>query len=270
MMERASCYNEGMKISFPEMNNPIIAEAIKITKVEAVTVSSLAEGCKLVREGEVLGMIAGVEYDSREVILACKEYLEMEGETFSGAFVMKRRRVRGIVKDFEDDVETFIVADAAACKNPTADQLFDITCQSWEIARKVLDEEPRVAMLSFSTLGSGGKDVSFEKIRQVVERVRTDRPEILIDGEMQLDAAVNLEVAKRKFSGESAVAGRANVLVAPDLNSGNILYKSMEQFGGFTAAGPFLLGFRGLVSDLSRGSTVEDVVAVIEIMKEIN
>ena len=101
-----------------------------------------------------------------------------------------------------------------------------------------------------------------------LERVRRERPEIIIDGEMQLDAAVNLTVGKKKAPG-SLVAGRANVLIVPDLNSGNILYKAMEQFGGFSAAGPILQGFKVPVSDLSRGSTVEDVVATIENMKKL-
>ena len=118
-------------------------------------------------------------------------------------------------------------------------------------------------MLSFSTLGSGGRDETISLSQAVVEKVRETHPEILIDGEMQLDAAINPRVGEKKAP-NSPVAGHANVLIVPDLNSGNILYKAMEQFGNFTAAGPILQGFNAPVSDLSRGSTVEDILAVIE------
>lgn len=119
-------------------------------------------------------------------------------------------------------------------------------------------------MLSFSTLGSGGRDETISLSQAVVEKVRETHPEILIDGEMQLDAAINPRVGEKKAP-NSPVAGYANVLIVPDLNSGNILYKAMEQFGNFIAAGPILQGFNAPVSDLSRGSTVEDILAVIEV-----
>lgn len=117
--------------------------------------------------------------------------------------------------------------------------------------------------LSFSTLGSGGSDDSIDRARKVISRIQSENSDIAIDGELQLDAAVNPSIGNKKAPG-STVAGRANVLIAPDLNSGNILYKAMEQFGGFTAAGPILQGFNAPVSDLSRGSTKEDVLAVIK------
>ena len=105
-------------------------------------------------------------------------------------------------------------------------------------------------------------------IQNVVQRVRTEHLNVLIDGELQLDAAVNPTVASKKAP-HSRVAGQANILICPDLNSGNILYKSLEQFGGFTAAGPILQGFNYPASDLSRGSTVEDVVEVIHALEQI-
>ena len=162
------------------------------------------------------------------------------------------------------------MSDAATCKNPTEDQLFDITIQTYETACAILPdgEVPRIALLNFSTAGSGGKDPSIERARAVVQRVHTENPEILIDGEMQLDAAVVPEIGRKKFA-DSAVAGHANVWIVPDINSGNILYKAMERFGGFTAAGPILQGFNAPCSDLSRGSTVDDVVAVIEVERKL-
>ena len=141
--------------------------------------------------------------------------------------------------------------------------LYDIILQTHETAEAILAEQPRVAVLSFSTLGSGGSDDSIDRARKVISRIQSENSDIAIDGELQLDAAVNPSIGNKKAPG-STVAGRANVLIAPDLNSGNILYKAMEQFGGFTAAGPILQGFNAPVSDLSRGSTKEDVLAVIK------
>lgn len=160
-----------------------------------------------------------------------------------------------------------ILADAGVTKNPTVEQLTDIVLQTYETALKVLDDEPRIAMLSFSTFGSA-RDESIDKIHEVISRVCTLRPEIKIDGEMQLDAAINPRVAEKKAP-SSPVAGHANVLIVPDLNSGNILYKSLEQFGGYTAAGPILQGFIKPCSDLSRGSTKEDVLLVIDTVKKL-
>ena len=251
-----------VRLVFPELNNEIVARAVQECtelsggEFEAVRAADLAEACAKVAAGEADGLVAGIDYTSRDVILACRDGIGAAGKTFSASFVMKR------------DDEMLVIADAAACKNPTEEQLFDIVVQTYETARAILPSEPRVAMLSFSTLGSGGQDASIDKMRAVIDRIWNERPEIKIDGEMQLDAAINARVAAKKAP-DSPVAGQANVLILPDLNSGNILYKAMEQFGGFTAAGPILQGFKAPASDLSRGSTVKDVVLVIETMKKL-
>ena len=106
------------------------------------------------------------------------------------------------------------------------------------------------------------------RIQNVVAKVRETRPEITIDGELQLDAAIVPAIGEKKAP-DSPVAGSANVLICPDINSGNILYKAMEHFGGFSAAGPILQGFNFPVSDLSRGSSVDDVKKTIEIVKKL-
>ena len=241
-----------IKIVFPEYDNPIIREAIaQCPEVEAVPSNELENACRTVAAGEADGLIAGIDYTSREVILACRDLIGTASKTFSASFLLQR------------DDEKYLVADAAACKHPTVEQLYDIVLQSYESALVLLDDEPRLALLSFSTFGSGGHDASMDLMAEVLKRVRAEWPEIIIDGEMQLDAAVSQRVAEKKAP-KSPVAGKANVLICPDLNSGNILYKSMEQFGGFTAAGPLLQGFAAPCSDLSRGSTVSDVVEVIK------
>ena len=271
------------RIVFPEINHPYVQEAIKLAKqkfpdFEAIGADNLEHACAAVKAGVADSMIAGIDYTSRDVILAARDIIgvknprQLEKPTFSASFIFTKEN-----KATPLGQSVFILGDAAACKHPSFDQLFDITLETHETATKYykyLDNNstdsalnnfltPRIAMLSFSTLGSGGRDETISLSQAVVEKVRETHPEILIDGEMQLDAAINPRVGEKKAP-NSPVAGYANILIVPDLNSGNILYKAMEQFGNFTAAGPILQGFNAPVSDLSRGSTVEDILAVIE------
>ena len=271
------------RIVFPEINHPYVQEAIKLAKqkfpdFEAIGADNLEHACAAVKAGVADSMIAGIDYTSRDVILAARDIIgvknprQLEKPTFSASFIFTKEN-----KATPLGQSVFILGDAAACKHPSFDQLYDITLQTYETAAKYfkyLNHDstdsalnnfltPRIAMLSFSTLGSGGKDETISLTQTVVEKVRETHPEILIDGEMQLDAAINPRVGEKKAP-NSPVAGYANILIVPDLNSGNILYKAMEQFGNFTAAGPILQGFNAPVSDLSRGSTVEDILTVIE------
>ncbi len=271
------------RIIFPEINHPYVQEAIKLAKqkfpdFEAIGADNLEHACAAVKAGVADSMIAGIDYTSRDVILAARDIIgvknprQLEKPTFSASFIFTKEN-----KATPLGQSVFILGDAAACKHPNFDQLYDITLQTHETATKYFKYlshgstnsalnnflTPRIAMLSFSTLGSGGRDETISLTQTVVEKVRETHPEILIDGEMQLDAAINPRVGEKKAP-NSPVAGHANVLIVPDLNSGNILYKSMEQFSNFTAAGPILQGFNAPVSDLSRGSTVEDILAVIE------
>ena len=271
------------RIVFPEINHPYVQEAIKLAKqkfpdFEAIGADNLEHACAAVKAGVADSMIAGIDYTSRDVILAARYIIgvknprQLEKPTFSASFIFTKEN-----KATPLGQSVFILGDAAACKHPSFDQLYDITLETHETATKYfkyLNHDstdsalnsfltPRIAMLSFSTLGSGGRDETISLSQSVVEKVRETHPEILIDGEMQLDAAINPRVGEKKAP-NSPVAGYANILIVPDLNSGNILYKAMEQFGNFIAAGPILQGFNAPVSDLSRGSTVEDILAVIE------
>ena len=271
------------QIVFPEINHSYVQEAIKLAKqkfpdFEAIGADNLEHACAAVKAGVADSMIAGIDYTSRDVILAARDIIgvknprQLEKPTFSASFIFTKEN-----KATPLGQSVFILGDAAACKHPSFDQLYDITLETHETATKYFKYlnhnstdsalnsflTPRIAMLSFSTLGSGGRDETISLSQAVVEKVRETHPEILIDGEIQLDAAINPRVGEKKAP-NSPVAGYANVLITPDLNSGNILYKAMEQFGNFTAAGPILQGFNAPVSDLSRGSTVEDILAVIE------
>ena len=248
------------KIIFPEANNEYIKEAAsRLGEIcEPVLVESDLQNAAIkVLDGEVDAMIAGIDYSSRDVILTTRDVIGVASgeQTFSSLFVAK----------FQDG-RRIILSDGATCKNPSAAQLADIIELAHDAAAKILDERPRVAILSFSTFGSGGKDPSMDKTAEAISLIRNRRSDIIVDGEMQLDAAVNPRVGEKKAAsrGGSEVAGHANVLIVPDINSGNILYKSLEQFAGAIVAGPILLGFAKPVSDLSRGSTVEDIILTAE------
>ncbi len=246
-----------MKIVLPEYENPIIKEAMSAcSDIDFIKADNLASACDILNRNEADALVAGIDITTRDMVLTCKEKLEMAERYFSSCFVMKRGE------------ETIIIADAGICKNPDSEVLKAIVLETYKTAKAVLYEEPKIAMLSFSTFGSGGKDPSIEKITETIKNIKTEHPEINIDGEMQLDVAIDKTVAKKKAP-NSKIAGNANVLICPDLNVGNILYKSMERFGGFIAAGPIIQGFKPIISDLSRGSTKEDVVLVFQTIQKL-
>ena len=219
-------------------------------RFQEIFFDNLEEAMRAVAENRAEALVGGISCPTRDVILAARDIVGMKDATFSGSFVMRR------------DDEVYVLGDCAACKHPNEAQLVDIILQTFETAKKIVDE-PRAAVLSFSTLGSGGKDDSIDVIRSAIKKVQKIEPDMMIDGEMQLDAAIDKRVAQKKMA-KSKVAGQANVLILPDLNSGNILYKAMERFGGFSAAGPILQGFERPIADLSRGATAEDVALTFE------
>lgn len=160
-----------------------------------------------------------------------------------------------------------VFGDCALTICPTADELAEIAISSAETAREIAGLDPKVAMLSFSTKGSGNDKKYYDtvsKVQQGVALAKEKAPELALDGEFQFDAAIVPKVAALKAPG-SDVAGRANVFIFPDINAGNIGYKIAERLGGFMAVGPICQGFAKPLNDLSRGCSTEDIVATVAI-----
>lgn len=214
-------------------------------------------GAFLAAAGRADALVAGLEHATQDVILASMTFIGMqEGiSTPSSLFLMR-------VPGFDGpEGELIVFADCGVAVAPDASELADIAMTTAHSVRALLGWEPRVALLSFSTKGSGDHE-SVDRVRDALQMVGVREPSLAVDGEFQLDAAIVPAVAARKVPGGSTVAGRANILIFPDLNAGNIAYKCVQRFAKADAFGPFLQGFAKTVSDLSRGSSVADIVGV--------
>ncbi|MFV0555530.1 MAG: phosphate acetyltransferase [Lactovum sp.] len=206
-------------------------------------------GTMLVQAGIADGMVSGAIHSTADTVRPALQIIKTKAgvKSVSGAFVMVRGR---------DDNEKYIFADCAINIKPDAQTLADIAVASAETAA-LFGIDPKVAMLSFSTKGSG-KSEDADRVLEATQLVQKEHPEINVDGELQFDAAFVPSVARQKAP-DSKVAGRANVFVFPEIQSGNIGYKIAQRLGNFEALGPILQGLNKPVADLSRGCNEEDV-----------
>ena len=233
-----------------------------LTKLESIELlhTSLFFADAMAAAGEVDGCVAGAVHTTGEVLRAALWTVGAAPgvRTVSSAFYMVVPPFRGTN---EGEVLTF--TDCAVVRYPTATQLADIAIAAAADRRLIVGDEPLVAFLSFSTHGSAEGE-SVEMVRSAVAEVRARAPHLAVDGELQGDAALASLVAARKAP-ESLVAGRANVLVFPSLDAGNIAYKLVQRLAGASAVGPIVQGLGRPCSDLSRGAVVEDIINVAAI-----
>ena len=216
-------------------------------------------GCLIVKSGDADGLIAGAQNTTGDVLRPALQVIKTApGMTsVSGTFLLFTT-----AKEYGKD-GLLLVADCAVIPNPTADELAQIAVATARTAKAIADIEPRVAMLSFSTKGSAKHEMT-DKVVEATRMAQEMAPDLLIDGEMQADAALVERVAALKAPG-SNVAGKANVLVFPTLEVGNIAYKLVERLGHAEAVGPILQGMAAPVNDLSRGCSVEDIYRMVAI-----
>ncbi|MCE5200217.1 MAG: phosphate acetyltransferase [Armatimonadota bacterium] len=228
-------------------------------KARKIVADPLHFGCMMVFNDKADGQVSGATHSTADTVRPALQILRTapDCKLVSSFFVM-------IVPDCEyGENGTFIFSDCGLVINPAADELAEIALQSAKTMKNLLGFEPKVAMLSFSTKGSAS-DPLVDKVVEATKIAKERNPDLMLDGELQADSALVDWIGQKKAPG-SSVAGKANVLIFPDLNTGNICYKMTERLAKAEAYGPVLQGLRKPVNDLSRGCNADDIVNVAAI-----
>ena len=261
---------EGVTVIDPrsaEKHDEYAAAFAELRKKKGVTLPEAMEqmndatyfGTMMVKMGDADGLVSGACHSTANTLRPALQILKTAPGTklVSAFFIMCTDKA-----EYGDD-GTLLFADCGLNIDPTADELSEIAIASAGSWEKYMGTQPKVAMLSFSTMGSAKGEVP-TKVQEATELAHEKAPELAVDGDLQLDAALVPSVAALKAPG-SAVAGKANVLVFPDLEAGNIGYKLVQRFAGAQAYGPILQGIAKPVNDLSRGCSADDIVGVVAI-----
>ncbi|AHM56304.1 phosphate acetyltransferase Pta [Peptoclostridium acidaminophilum DSM 3953] len=252
----ASEHTEDFVQTFYEMRK---AKGMTEEKAASTMLDPVFFGCMLVKKGLADGMVAGAIHSTADILRPALQIIK----TAPGTKIVSTFFVMQVPNCEFGDNGTFVFADCALNIDPTAEEMAHIAISSANSYKALVGGDPAVAMLSFSTMGSA----SHEKVDKVVEATKIARelaPDLKLDGELQLDAAIVEKVGKQK-SPNSEVAGKANVLIFPDINSGNIGYKLVQRLAKAEAYGPATQGLAKPVNDLSRGCSAADIVGTVAI-----
>ncbi len=262
-IEKAQIINPKTSEKFEEYVNAFYelrkAKGMTIEKARETLMKPIYFGMMMVKQGEVDGLVSGACHSTANTLRPALQILKTAPGTklVSAFFVM-------VVPDCEyGENGVFVFGDSGLVENPTSDELSEIAISSSKSFHQLTGAEPKVAMLSYSTYGSAHSELT-EKVVEATKILKEKEPTLACDGELQLDAAIIPEVAKSKAP-ESTVAGKANTLIFPDLNAGNIGYKLVQRLAKAEAYGPLCQGIAKPVNDLSRGCNSDDIVGVVAI-----